>query len=228
LIGLSTDVRQDLLQEIENIKEILNAQFLNKTVSPSVFEQIDSAIHQAQFDLAKQDIKDEEWPKIIANVSQARSILMKELSSKPYSTRWISLYAVHIWLGLLLIAAWIFYSLLTGWPHLDLPLGVSSQVIIWGAAGGTVYSAYWLRNVVWNNTFSNANGIYYLAYPFAGAIFGSGLAYVAQAGLLAYGTPSTNSPYLLFAIAFLSGFFQDWAVTLLQSVSEAIHPSKGS
>jgi hypothetical protein len=225
---MSTDVRKELEQELENLKEILNAQLMNKTLTSAYFAEITSIIRHAQLELSKTDPTDQEWSDIIDKVGSARAKLVEGLNQNPSSRIWVSLYAVQVWLGLAVIGMWFFYALLTGWPHLVLPLGVSSQVIIWGLAGGTVYSVYTLRNYIWNYQFSNAYGIYYLAYPFSGAIFGSGFAYVAQAGLLAYGTPSPNSPAVLFAVAFLAGYFQDWAVTLLQSVADAIHPSKGS
>src|SRR5208282_5928098 len=49
--------------------------------------------------------------------------------------------------------------------------------------------------------------------------------YCRQAGIIAFGSVSTNTTSALFSLAFLAGFLQQCTVGLLNNVANAIHPS---
>lgn len=168
-----------------------------------------------------------------ADLNRANSVvqnsiyqLFEKLNKNSRIQRWIYLYGIHIWAVSVSLTA-IFLVLLVGQMlRFSIFQDVQADAMLWGGLGGLAFVFYHLRESVYKFNLSKYYAVYWISYPIAGMIFGLAVTIIASAGLFSLQAKPSYPVYA--AIAFLAGIFQQWIISTLKDIAEAIHKSAQS
>lgn len=154
--------------------------------------------------------------------------LSRRVNSKPFGWRFVYgyggpafLYYIAIFLAITLV--WLFFPTLLDYNFLWVP----SWAFVWGTLGA-VLNGFWK---VWQHAAYRQIRKYwytwYLLLPLIGAILGAITYLILLAGLIATtGGQQTQSQFLLMLLCALGGFNSEWAVSLLDKLTEIFQISK--
>jgi hypothetical protein len=203
---------------IDHVQEILQFQASNGLVTIAEAESIQSKLEQAIAQLASDANK--------ANTLAQGSLfeLVDKLNAKPRRLRLIYMYGLHIWGALIALTAILLVVLAKQTLNFSIFQEIPMDTIAWGGLGGCAYSIYHLRQNVYEFKLSKYYAVYWFVYPLAGMIFGLAISFIVASGLLSL---QAKPSYAVYAtIAFLAGTFQEWIISTLKDVAEAIHKTK--
>ncbi|MCI4352701.1 MAG: hypothetical protein L3K14_04855 [Thermoplasmata archaeon] len=210
--------REDVEAYISKRESNVSFASLNGLLNEAETVKILGELTEARRKLAADDLIDANEQARLAFAEIGRAGDGKSLGS-----RLLYRYALHVWVIVVLQTLIFLVILLEGWWRDSFVTGISEDVVAWGGLGGAAFSIYWLRQTIYAFEYSKLYGVFWIVYPFLGAVFGLVIAVAAGSGLVSIGaTPG----YLVYAtIAFLAGMFQAWLIDTLKSVSQAIHPT---
>ena len=203
---------------INHVQDILAFQASNGLLTRDEAESIQGNIEQAMVQLHSDPTK--------ANTLARNSFyeLVDKLNAKPRRLRLTYMYGLHIWVFLIALAVVLLFILVKQMLNFSIFQDIPMDIIVWGGLGGCGYSIYHLRQNVYEYELSKYYAVYWFIYPVAGMIFGLAVAFIVSSGLLSI---QAKPSYAVYAtIAFLSGTFQEWIISTLKDIAEAIHKPK--
>src|SRR3989442_3451860 len=207
---------------LDQLDSILDYQTSNGLLSDTEAAQHQKVIHEARVKLSANATLEAD------NLAhQANHSISSALNTKPLKLRCLYLYALPVWIYLAGLFSLFIFVILRQILNFSLAAGIPAEVAIWGGFGGCVFSVYYLRENVYQMLFSKYYAIYYVLYPIAGTIFGLAIAFVFAGGFISL-DPNIKLSYAVYAtIAILAGMFQQWVVSTLQDIAQAIHRTNG-
>ena len=146
------------------------------------------------------------------------------IRNKSLRKKSVYLYGIHLWIYLSIISLISIVVIVKGILDFELFENVSANIIAWSCLGGCAYSIYYVRKNIYQRQLSKYYSIYWMIYPLAGILFGLGIVYMVNAGLIQL---EANTPATIYiAIAFLSGMFQEWAIGTFRDLADSLHKPK--
>jgi hypothetical protein len=214
----SNPLEKEVGSFISHVQEILAFQASNGLLTKEEAEPIQGNIEQALAQLHSNPTR--------ANTLARNSFyeLVGKLNAKPRRFRLAYMYGLHIWVFLIVLTVALLFILARQVLNFSIFQDIPMDIIAWGGLGGCGYSIYHLRQNVYEFKLSKYYAVYWFIYPLAGMIFGLAIAFIVSSGLLSIQAKPSYAVYA--SIAFLSGTFQQWIISTLKDIAEAIHKTQ--
>ena len=203
-----------ILDYIKYVQSLVDFQVTNSLLTLTESDEIRKKLYSAQSNLQKNN------PLADQEAHEAYAKFQNYIDNKGIKRFWF-LYATHIWVYLIGLTVALFWIIASALLNFEVIPNLSFSVIAWGGLGGIAYSIFYLRKSIYEYHLSKYYATYWFAYPIAGMIFGLAITAAISAGLLAFDAKPAAG--FFESIAFLAGMFQQWALSVLNDVANAIH-----